>query len=111
MKYQPVSQTQIPEGCSVVSSGTDISAIQPYHIQEGTTLAPPSGVEYAFGRTLCAAKDGSCQGTPAKGTKFCFGHLRSYMKLNNLTEIPEDLIINKEAPKEGEEEQDVTETP
>jgi hypothetical protein len=33
------------------------------------------------------------------------------MKLNNLTEIPEDLIINKEAPKEGEEEQDVTETP
>lgn len=59
--------------------GTDVAAILPSYIQEGTQPAAPSGVAYHIKYETCTAETDSgkeCMAARAKGTKFCAGHLR-----------------------------------
>jgi hypothetical protein len=42
---------------------------------EGARLAAPSGPY--IGRNRCTANDDTCEGPKARGTDFCYGHLRN----------------------------------
>jgi len=55
--------------------GQPVSGIRPSAQVPGSKLAPPSGPY--IGRQRCTANEDTCEGPKARGTDFCYGHLRS----------------------------------
>ena len=96
--------SQMPEGAErygVHPAAEQASLIPSFATQQGTQLAPPSGIPY--GRqdvcTAIAANGSSCTSPKAKGTQFCVGHLRKIEKMQregNEGGIPVDLEHSKE---------------
>jgi hypothetical protein len=108
MKYQPVNTNQVPAGCTPVSHGTDISEISPFYSAPGVSLAPPSGVEFSPARPLCSHNDYNCKANPVKGYELCIGHLRQYMKKENIKFVNNTEIDTSEAGEEESNDIEIT---
>lgn len=74
------SQSPMPQGCEPYGTprgDISISAITPSHIQPGTEMAPPSGIEFDYGYPPCTAirTDGiPCTARRVSGGEVCRGH-------------------------------------
>lgn len=83
MNRDSIYTNQCPAGCEPAYSavGDLVTTAMPAHIQTGTSPAPFTGVDYERDTDdFCRANDNTCRGRKAKGTDYCMGHLRSFMK-------------------------------
>ena len=76
-----IYDNQMPPGCEPANSrGEQVRTSMPVGVQEGTSQAPWSGIEYVPPTPTCAWYEYSCGAYPAKGTQFCIGHLKRFLK-------------------------------
>ncbi len=74
------NESQMPAGCEPYGTpkgGASVSTISPAHLQAGTELAPPSGIEFDYGYLPCTAirTDGlPCTARRVAGGDVCRGH-------------------------------------
>lgn len=68
----------IPSGAVPAYSYYGVPAFSSRQSQvDGARLAAPSG-EYLGRGNLCTADGDTCEGRRAKGTEFCFGHMKKF---------------------------------
>ncbi len=76
-----IYENQMPAGCEPANSrGELVRTAMPVGVQQGTSPAPWSGVEYEPPTPTCAWFEYSCGAYPVKGEQFCIGHLRRFLK-------------------------------
>ena len=59
---------------------------------DGARIAPPSAPYLGRGN-LCSANDDTCTGRKAKGTEFCFGHLKQFGLVPSKKEVVQDADV------------------
>lgn len=97
-----IYDNQCPAGCEPYQSrGDAIVSSVPVGVQPGVSLAPFSGVDYNPPVPRCAWYDHSCRAPRVRGTEFCVGHLKRFIK----QQADQGLVLPEETPVELEPEQ------
>ena len=99
MNKQSVYVSQMPAGCERAGAarGTEQAMLMPAHIQTGTELAPPSGIEYGIkNQCVMMTKIGErCLSPQANGETICLAHQRA-KRYNEKKEFVKEVIKTSE---------------